>query len=576
MKILGINPGHDASICVVGEGGQLEMAVAEERFNRQKAYTGWPWQALSKVPAGEYRVAIAGRRDGWDSMQLRYVRHMFDRKVPHSDLFNTRSWAISAGSRKRVSAIPLIQQALNSAEIGYRALEFFDHHKSHAASSYYTSGFRDALVITADGVGDGRSATAHRVKDGVWTQLAETKLPQSPGHMYGWATRMLGYKVSRHEGKLTGLAAYGNADRLSLLRGRLLTFDDASGSFESRYLEAVTRPSIRARLNSLVKRQPLYPAYEAFVSTFDEVRDLGYNDADVAALAQEELENSMLAWLNELCQNEAPTDVAVAGGVFANVRLNQSLAQHRGVSRLWVFPDMGDGGLSVGAALLDYASTKNHFEQLPRLESVALGPKFTDADIEDAVIATGLTHRKVDDIAAEGARLLANGRVIGWFQGRMEYGPRALGHRSILLHPGNREANDVVNRRLRRTEFMPFAPSVLSEYRTQLFDVNPATCESEKFMTVTLNVRSEWRAKIGAVVHVDGTARPQIVFKGDDPLYWSLIENFRRITGIPAVVNTSFNMHEEPIVCSPEDALRSFRSGAVDVLLIGNYVIESN
>lgn len=267
-------------------------------------------------------------------------------------------------------------------------------------------------------------------------------------------------------------------------------------------------------------------------------------------------------------------NVALSGGVFANVKLNQRVAALSEVDSIWVFPDMGDGGLSVGAAYLSIRDRSGSELRSKKLSNVYLGPEFDDSVIIAAAKGGGLKVEKSADIALDTAKLLADNIIVGWFQGRMEYGPRALGHRSILIHPGDRSMNDKINKRLKRTEFMPFAPSCLYEYADELFVNWNKSRHSSEFMTVTYDVNPDWIEKLAAVVHIDNTARPQVVKKENEPLYWQVIYEFQKITGLPAISNTSFNIHEEPIVCTPDDAVRSFLQGAVDVLVMGDYVVR--
>lgn len=575
VMILGINAGHDASISVINLNGQIQSAIAEERLNRKKVFTGWPSKALGSVKSDRYHVAIAQNESSWSGMESRFYRFLFDDGVEYFDLFNQRSWQMSFASRRRIDVRPIIAERLIKQGIELASISYYDHHKCHAASAYYTSGFLNSLVITADGAGDGRSATAYTVINGEWNEISSTQLPHSPGHMYGWATKLLGYKVGRHEGKLTGLAAFGDVKRVQKLHGKFLEYEEHNSAFINPYLKGENYITFFEKLRCLLRNEAIHPSYEAFRRTVESSYGKDYRPEDIAALAQLELERAMVKWVSDLISRTGLSNVACAGGVFANVKLNQRIKEINDLKELWIFPDMGDGGLSVGAAYLKL----NEFTppvQSKALDDVYLGPEFSQDQIKEACIKANLSFKKVTNVASETAKLLANNSIVGWFQGRMEYGPRALGHRSILLHPGKREMNQVINARLNRTEFMPFAPSVLGEYTEELFDGYCKSDHASQFMTVTYDVRGEWLERLAAVAHVDGTARPQVVYKEREPLYWSVIEEFRKITGIPAVVNTSFNMHEEPIVCTPEDAIRSYLHGAVDVLILGDFFITKN
>ena len=573
MKFLGINAGHDSSVCVVDENGKIEYAVGEERFNRIKVFQGWPSLALSTISPDSYIVAIVNQKKMWKNIQKRYLDLTFGELIPFFDNYNKRNFRMEIGSRKRVDAEPILRNKLLNLGIKPHSLSFYDHHFCHASSAYYSSGYKDALVITADGAGDGRSASAHSVINGEWTEISSTSLPNSPGHMYSWATRFLGFKINRHEGKLTGLAAYGDSDNLTSLKDKLLIYSKNVESFRNPYLKRNVKNNFSLRkLNSYIKGKPYFPSYESFRSTIIEESKGNYKDEDIAALAQEELEKSVTEWIEHLVEKTGLHDVALAGGIFANVKLNQRIENIKQIKNIWIFPDMGDGGLSAGAAYL--AKKDDNKAGGALLKDVYLGPKIEDGEIEKAIKASGIRAKKSENITKETAEMMSNRKIVGWFQGRMEYGPRALGNRSIIIHPGDKEINKIVNSRLKRTEFMPFAPSVLSEYADELFVNRKKSHHASEFMTITYDVNKEWVDKISAVVHVDNTARPQVVTKESNALYWEVIDEFRKITGIPVIVNTSFNMHEEPIVCSPDDAIRSFTKGAVDVLVLGDYILK--
>jgi carbamoyltransferase len=271
-------------------------------------------------------------------------------------------------------------------------------------------------------------------------------------------------------------------------------------------------------------------------------------------------------------------DLAIAGGLFANVRINQRLAEIPGIERLWVHPGMSDAGLAVGSALATCMKNRKALRMAPRksvLGDVYLGPCYSDSEIASALSENGLEHSRSSCVEKEIARLLAEGYVVARFNGRLEYGPRALGNRSILYHPADRSVNDWLNRLLVRTEFMPFAPSTNIEHAGDFYlNVEPAR-DSARFMTVTFDCTDWMKSTCPGVVHLDGTARPQLVRKEDNPSYHRIIEEFGKLTGVSTIINTSFNMHEEPIVCSPQDAIRAFRLGHLDYLAIGDFVVKS-
>jgi carbamoyltransferase len=262
--------------------------------------------------------------------------------------------------------------------------------------------------------------------------------------------------------------------------------------------------------------------------------------------------------------------VAVSGGVHANVKFNQRIREIPGVEEVFVYPNMGDGGCGTGAAMLVFDPAV--FEQRP-IENVYYGPGYTDAEIEAELNRNGLAYERSDAIEDQVARLLVDQRIVGRFEGRMEYGPRALGNRSILYPAQDPEVNQWLNQQLGRTEFMPFAPAALASEARRLFK-DIAGCETAaEFMTITFDCTDEMRRMCPAAVHIDGTARPQLVSERTNPGFYAILRSYYELTGIPAVINTSFNMHEEPIVCSPADAVRAFLQGRLDYLAIGPFLV---
>jgi carbamoyltransferase len=302
-----------------------------------------------------------------------------------------------------------------------------------------------------------------------------------------------------------------------------------------------------------------------------------FDRADLAASVQLLLEEIGINFIRYWLQHTGIGNIAVAGGVFSNVKFNQRVHELDGVDQFFVHPAMDDSGLSVGGALAalaevpgtDPARLSHH------LHNVYFGPQYTDEEIKKSVDAFGFTASYESDITQVIGKLLAEGHVVARFTGRMEYGPRALGHRSILYQTTDPSVNDWLNEHLRRTEFMPFAPATLIEYADQCFEGLDGARDSARFMTITFNCTDRMRGESPGVVHVDGTARPQIVDPDTAPDFYKILTVYHQITGIPSLINTSFNMHGEPIVCSPEDALRSFSQGKLAFLAIGNWLVTN-
>lgn len=547
MNILSLHDGHNASAALF-KNDTLVCAISEERINRKKFYWGFPHESISYVlAAGKLELAdidvvtvshldmrgYIARRKELNALWSWYPKRLM------GNLINVyQSWKHERAARelfKDVDRKPVFH--------------FVDHHYAHALSAYYYSGFDDALVVTFDGLGDSLSHTAYSVEGGTWKKLVQGDTSESLGLFYAAVTEGLGFIPNRHEGKVVGLAAHGNAQEL---REKWEHF------FITRSEDALH-----------FTRAP----YKAMV---DKIKDLlgTYSREDIAAFVQEVLEDSIIQHIQTLQRSHPHKNIAVAGGVFANVKLNEHVVEQCGFARIFVQPAMGDDGLVLGAAF-SYLKETNDAVRSRSLHDVYTGVGYENDAIKDLLKERGYAFRTSNSCAEEVAQMIVDGKIIGWFDGAMEFGPRALGHRSILADPRKKEVNDELNKRLKRSEFMPFAPSALTEYADEIFvGVEPGRHTAE-FMTITFIVSEAWRDKVKAVVHVDHTARPQLVRKDRNAAYYAVIDAYRRKTGIPLVVNTSFNMHEEPIVSSPQDALRSFDIGAVDYLVFNNrFIVE--
>jgi carbamoyltransferase len=374
----------------------------------------------------------------------------------------------------------------------------------------------------------------------------------SLANFYAYVTQLCGYKAHKHEGKITGLAAHGEPVHQSIL-AQLIRFE------QGRLRNASGRVFMGA-VRELERRLPR-----------------GWRHEDLAASIQKHCEEVATAYIAHHLGGRR-MNVAVAGGLFANVRINQKVGEIPGVAKLFVHPGMTDCGLAVGAALAlcDAGAPGPRMPYSPEvIRDVYYGPGYSSQEVERALARSGLTYAPSASMAADVASLLARGHVVARFDGRMEYGPRALGNRSILYQPADPSVNDWLNSNLRRTEFMPFAPATLAEFAHECFHSLETTADSARFMTVTYDCTPAMKRDCPGVVHIDGTARPQLVDASVSPGYHAIIDEFRRLTGLPTVINTSFNMHEEPIVCTPDDAIRSFRAGHLDYLAIGDFIVPS-
>lgn len=541
---------HDSGAALIADGRVL-AAVNEERFTRNKNEGRWPQASiryvLDEAALDIKDVALVGMAGLSPLPRAVVMGTELLRAFLRTGSFLPNRWLYALLTAKKLRRVP---------PAGTRCgVRFVDHHTAHAASAFFTSGFERAAVVTLDGIGD--SAWC----GGVW-RAQGTRLEclrrftgyASPGLLYSYVTKSFGFRPARHEGKVTGLAAYGDPERLlPEFRGCL--------SYCNRRLYSDFIPTLfRARVDA-----------EWESSWIDRLLD-SHSREDIAAALQRHTEEIVVAIVKDAVEDTGLEDVAVAGGVFANVAVNRKVRENIS-GRLWIHPNMGDGGLGLGAACF---AARTHVS----FPDVFLGPSPSPAE----------EPRPPDFIPKNPARFLAEavaaGRVVGVVRGRMEYGPRALGHRSIFVKADDASINESLNRRLKRTEFMPFAP-IMTETAARRFlrNWNPGDRPS-RFMTITYDVTEDCRRAAPAVVHVDGTARPQVVSGDEDPFLKEFLEEYGRLApggsgsygggaGTEIVVNTSFNVHEEPIVCSVEDALRSLERGAVDLVLTDKGVYGS-
>lgn len=596
--ILGLHLGHDATATLINQEGKVLAAIAEERLTRVKYHMGFPFMAIEEV----LRIAMVTKSEvqqiALSTENLIFpgtpeYNRLFFLKNPSEvkgyDIYNRPNQLIGkwnkifrqlpfrgskhSGSETSAKELTLsrTREVLEEIGLGHCQVESFDHHKCHAASAVYSSGKANALVITMDGAGDGNCATAYQFKDGMLNLISSASSDVSPGRFYSEITGFCGFKRLRHEGKITGLAARGDSSKHYSQLKEFIWFDSDTEQFKYKEISRSKLNSKMRTIKRILNDQFTSPAhvaefYDFLKSNFDPQADM----ADLAAAAQRILEELAVEYVNHFKEKTGEDSILLAGGIFANVRVNQEVSRISGVDHVFIHQNMGDGGLSLGAAFLMREEKKN----VSALRNVYLGPEFTDEEIEQELSNSNIKFQKIDDIEKTIAELIHNGKVIGRFNGRMEYGPRALGNRSIIGSPTDRSINDWLNKKLNRTEFMPFAPSIISEKANDvLVGYNSSNAKwADRFMTITYNVEKEWQERTQATTHIDGTARPQVVHKEDNPSYHKIIAEYEKLSGIPLVINTSFNIHEEPIVATPADAIRAFHFGCLDYLAIGNFL----
>jgi carbamoyltransferase len=537
---------------------RVVAAVQEERLSRIKKNGGPPHDCVAEV------LSIGGVQAS-DVDVVVFSRAEFPREFYQTDLI--RRWRDKIQGRTGTRDLSTVltksglsdpSQVLDIAKVlefyglpAGKKVFFSNHHYAHSLPSLFFTDWDNALLYTSDGAGDNVNHSHRTFKDGRLTTLfGDDRWLHQPyridslARAYANVTEALGFRPLHHEGKVTGLAAFGKPT-ISQNFAAHFSMDD-NGVFSSDFQDgAVMR--------------------EAFMALCD-----GQSREDASASIQAFVEASVLKSVSRLLEREKLDHLGLAGGLFANVKLNQRLAENCGLKEVFVVPPMGDEGLVIGGALqylLDRDGMETWVKRRYRLDDVYWGRSFDGVTGSRFLGFDSRIQRLDGEPVALSAKLLADGKAVAIVSKRMEFGPRALGARTIMASPYRRDINDSLNKRLDRSEFMPFAPVIAEEDARQVFDVTDVNAYACRFMTVTCNVKPEWRSRIPAVVHVDNTARPQVIRRQDNALYYDVLAAFKAETGLPAAVNTSFNVHEEPIINTPEEAARALVDNRIDHLV---------
>jgi carbamoyltransferase len=574
--ILGVNAYHADSAACLLRNGELLAAAEEERFRRVKHWAGFPSQAISyclreaKIDLKDVAL-VAVNRSGRANLLRKLGYVAFKRPSPRLLYAKWRN-------RKQIADIPHELAAL----LGKRftgVIEHVEHHLAHLASAFYVSPFREADVVSVDGFGDFASAAWGCGRDTSLSLDGRVLFPHSLGIFYQAMTQYLGFPNYGDEYKLMGLAAYGNSSCYAEIQHLLSLLDDGSFSLDLKYFrhhhediayEWHGGEPVCAALFSQTLIDALGPPRKPEAPIEDRHRNLAF-------ATQAVYEDGFFHLLNTLQRRHGHTAIALAGGCAYNSVANGKIKERTPYKESYLQSAAGDAGGAIGAA---YAVWHRTGARSSVMRHAYWGPSFSDAEL------SALLVQRAELIKAEGcliqlladenelvhaaARAIADGLVVGWFQGRMEWGPRALGNRSILGDPRRPDMKDILNRKIKRREsFRPFAPSILREAVADWFGRD----EDVPFMLQVLPIRPERRSQIPAVTHVDGTGRLQTVDRASNPRYYALIQAFCRLTGVPMVLNTSFN-ENEPVVCRPEQALDCFLRTKMDMLVLGNHLVR--
>ena len=562
MKILGIHVGHDSSASLIIDGKIIAIS-SEERFTRVKNDNSFPLNSI------DFCLEYANISfDKLDILAIPSKSFQNEHEVFIDFPFSNEKLSLKQKIKKlikdffnfpllRVKDLPLYQKRYKCSP--NLKIHYCEHHLAHASSAYYTSGFNNlkSLIYTMDGSGENVSVALWLGENNKITPLVKYAENASLGFFYGNATESMGWRHGSDEWKVMGLAPYGQLNKINL-DGFYPIYENGILSIPHNYGQfRMWNDHSSTHFHGLEADQIAKRAKDIKVEDFA---------AEVQHIIEQQSLNFILPNIDKFNINT----ICCAGGSFLNIKLNQKIWDSGKIINQWIYPDAGDAGLSLGAAL------HSHFTNFPnskieKLEHLYYGPEFKSDEIKSVLKDRGLEYEFFENPAKEVAKLLSKNLAVGWFQGRMEVGPRALGGRSILMSPLRAENKDLINAKVKYREmFRPFCPAIIIDKANDYIN----NFRDERFMITSFKANENKSNNIPAVVHVDGTIRPQIVYKETNSFYYDVINEFGSITGEYVLLNTSFNVKGEPIVCSPRDAVRCFFDTGLDVLCIGNYIVK--
>lgn len=560
MNILGVNYGHDSSAAIVIDG-KLVSAIEQERLDRRKHSPGFPTDAIKFVL----------KSSGLKKEDLNHVIYSW-----HPTIYLSRRFILSFKNLPNIKTTlrtlkshfyeetiaPYIRRTLFDGFSPHTKISFIEHHMSHASSAFFVSGFDEAAILTMDGRGEWSTSLLAIGRGNEIIPIKRTFFPNSVGYFYTMITYYLGFIGYGNEYKVMGLAPYGRPVYIDEMR-RILKF--SSNDLFNFNADYFAHPFLGASPHERFSKKLV----DMLGAAKDTEEKITQRHMDIARSAQYVL-NEVAVKIAELIKKETNMEnLCLAGGVALNAVMNNEIRKTSFFKNIFIQPASNDSGTAIGNAFYGWNVLENG-KRLFKLEHAYWGPEFQDADIEKEIKLCRLSYRKIDNPAETGAYLLFKDKIIGWFQGRSEIGPRALGNRSILANPCKKENKDIVNARIKfREEFRPFAPAVIEEMASEYFDLEGTS----PYMLMICQVKHGKEKEIPAVTHEDHSARVQTVSKKTNPLFWNLICKFGSHSGTPVVLNTSFNVKGEPMVDSPTDAIRCFFSTGLDYLIIGSYLV---
>lgn len=559
---------HDASATLLKDG-EIVAAAEEERFTRTKHDVSFPSNAIRFcLEEGNIGGGDLDHVGFYEKPFLKFERVLSQYVATFPRSYKTFLTTIPSWFKEKLRVPYTVRKRL-----GYHGdVLFIPHHIAHAASAYLPSPFQRAAIVTVDGVGEW-TTTAYGLGEEANVSLwRELRFPHSIGLLYSTITAYLGFTVNNSEYKIMSLAAYGEhrRDRNEFYQRLRKVIDikrDGSFRLDMSYFAYHYANRMPGRRLCTLLKGPVNKL-EGHITD---------RHKDIAAAVQLVTEDILLAILDHTFLQTQADNLVLAGGVALNSVFNGKILRLSPFERVWIQPNASDGGTSMGVALY-IDNCLNRKRRTWQLEHAYLGPGYSDAIIKDFLITGGIRFRHFtsnEELVETVAHLIFHNAVVGWFQGKMEWGPRALGGRSLLANPCNPQAQELLNTKVKHRErFRPFAPSVCVEDAATFFEVDSPLPKPTDFMLMVYPVRRAWRSRVPAITHVDGTARVQTVQRAHNPRYYDLIKAFGKLSGVPMLVNTSFNIRGEPIVCTPHDAYRCMMGTEIDFLVLGNYLVR--
>lgn len=562
IYVLGINSAyHESSACLIADG-KIVAVAEEERFNRKKHAKPARVDNPDELPINAINFCL--EKAGITLKDVDYIAHSFSpakrlRNKEFDEPVTEGDWGSTSGEDlfyQKLQQIPKRLSDIYGVDVSNK-FHWVDHHTSHAGSAYLVSPFDEAAVLVVDGIGELESTTLYKGEGNKLERIRSINYPHSLGFLWEKLSKFLGF--SEYDAcKVMGLASYGNPKRYYKQLRSFVKINERDYN--------VDHDVVRFRVDDYSQLERLLGEKR---DPNDEIEE---KHADIAAALQKLTEEILLKLADNLHKQTGSKNLCLAGGVALNCVANSVLKEKGPFEKIYIQPAAHDAGTSIGAAYFIW----NQQLGKPRsfvMDHAYFGPEYSQEEIKKALDKDKVKYVLIDDIEKEVAKLVAEGNVVGWFQGRMEVGPRALGNRTLLADPRNPKIKDILNMKIKHREyFRPFAPSVLADKADGWFRISRKSPASD-FMLFADDVHRDKRKVIPAVIHIDGTSRIQTVRKETNPKYYKLIEEFERLTGIPLVLNTSFN-DREPIVCSPQDAVNTFLKTGIDYLAIGKFLVS--